>query len=150
MDGRNDLTAQAEGGRDNGRSLDAHQSGVHEHYQAPPRQTIGLALLWSRRVRPNVWGSKFGLSEPSIAATFLKWLLDRREVTSYSGAIRWHYRGRYQDSSESGWLSESKVLDSVTPLSSGISARDSTSTPLAVGTHHVSAWDDSGPPVGTE
>ena len=62
------------------------------------------------------WQADFGLLAPSITATPLYTLVDRREVVSETGVLRWEYRGRYQDGTDSESLPEREVVASFTPL----------------------------------
>ena len=62
------------------------------------------------------WSSDFAPTQLSVAARPLYTLISRREVCTDSGSRKWEYKGRYQEGSESPWLTEVEVLDSFTPL----------------------------------
>ena len=62
------------------------------------------------------WGADFGLVAPSTVAHPFYTLVDRRTTISATGVAVWEYRGRYQNGTESGWVSELEILDSFTPL----------------------------------
>ena len=88
-------------------------------------RTVSTASLKPSYPRPSVlrhpvevgfaqitWGADLGLKEHSTAAAPMYTLLDRKRVVSSPGAARWEYRGQYLDD----WVSETKALDSFTPL----------------------------------
>jgi len=64
----------------------------------------------------QVWTADIGLQQPSVTARPLYTLGERREVPVGEGRAKWEYRGKYQDGTESAWLSEPEVLNSFTPL----------------------------------
>ena len=93
------------------------------------KRTVSTAWLKPFHVRPlhlrhtiadefaqYAWKVDFGLTAPSTVAHPFYTLVNRKEVTSDTGVIRWEYRGRYQNGTESTWVSESEALDSFTPL----------------------------------
>ena len=43
-------------------------------------------------------------------------LIDRKEVESEVGTVRWENRGRYLDGVSSDWVKQTEALDSFTPL----------------------------------
>ena len=61
-------------------------------------------------------GVDFGLAEPSIVASPMYTLVDRKAVTGQGNAWKWRYKGRFVDGTESQWLSEEEARDSFTPL----------------------------------
>ena len=67
------------------------------------------------------WGVDFGLAEPSIVASPMYTLIDRRAVMDQGNAWKWRYKGRFVDGTESQWLSEEEAQGSFTPLQLDVS-----------------------------
>ena len=61
-------------------------------------------------------GVDFGLAEPSIVASLMHTLIDRKAVMGQGNAWKWRYKGRFVDGAESQWLSEEEARGSLTPL----------------------------------
>ena len=62
------------------------------------------------------WGIDFGLAEPSIVASPMYTVIDRKAVMGQGNAWKWRYKGRFVDGAELQWLSEEEARDSFTPL----------------------------------
>ena len=64
----------------------------------------------------QAWTADLGLRQASVAARPLYTLMRKREVSSETGRAKWEYKGKYQDGSESEWLTEPEILHTFTPL----------------------------------
>ena len=62
------------------------------------------------------WGVDFELAQPSIVASPMYTLIDRKTEMGQGNAWKWRYKGRFVDGRESQWLSEEEARDSSTPL----------------------------------
>ena len=82
------------------------------------RNGLGGKLEHERWTGPwkYAWPADYGLASPSVAATPLYTLSDRRVIVTESGSKKWEYRGRYQNGRETGWLTEIEILGSFTRL----------------------------------
>jgi len=78
---------------------------VPQWHQILPRASPDLRHPLADEFEQYSWSADFGLAAPSVAATPLYTLSDRREITA-SGTQGWEYRGWYHDGRESVWLSK--------------------------------------------
>ena len=69
-----------------------------------------------KRIAHLAWGVNFGLAEPSIVASPMYTLIDRKAVMDQGNAWKWRYKGRFVDGTESQWLSVGEARNSFTPL----------------------------------
>ena len=63
-----------------------------------------------------VWGPDLKLPESSELLPAYQSLVDRRQVASQTGRLRWEFKGLTAGGVESDWQDESKMLETFTPL----------------------------------
>ena len=106
------LTVQLTGRRNRQRHVIA--ADVKPSYPRPHH----LQLPFENDFSHLIWSAYLGLADTFVVGVSLYTLIARRvgKGTGHIGPSAWEYRGRYQDSAQSDWITEDKARDGFMPL----------------------------------